>query len=169
MDSEDQSLESISSPVIRPRKTFYCNSAICLSYILSVLASLIVVHGTLLYFRTFDRVWLVLPITGIILILIGSCLYRCGMSKYNQSLVTNNRKRHRCKRQGREPNLFQSHLSINMLPQCFSSLDQRILNSNGHRYLVLPIDPFTSQEANSQTTQCESTFSCAPSSSGVKR
>ena len=125
----------------------HCNPQICLAYMLSLVSSGIVVHGFCLWYKHRNTVWLVLPCLGLILILIGSCLYRCGSTKLHRAKHgLARRNRNASKRGAIESQIFESQLSLNMLPQCFSNFDtytssSRILNSNAtHRYLSLPID-----------------------------
>lgn len=175
MDSEETSLESTSSaepmhhlprsPLHHSRSRDCCNVQICLAYFLSVIASLVIVFGTVLYLRTWHQMFLVLPGVGIVLILVGSCLYRSGVLLLtrgpSRSKSGHARKRNRTKRGAvRDSRLFESHLSLNMLPQCFTSFEgagsSRQANCSTTRYLSLPID--SSQAVGITTTNLSSTL-----------
>ncbi|UXI14909.1 vesicle-fusing ATPase 1-like [Sarcoptes scabiei] len=142
-----------------------------LSYFLLVFSSTIIVIGFKIFLETNRKQWLCLPMFGAILILFGASIYQNGIEKLNFDSIKN---RHRSlqikakqkssKRKRSETNgsqIFQSHLSINMLPQCFTHLDisSRSRDSNtlpsnvpstSLRYLMLPLSNGTSQSDSSE-------------------
>ena len=146
-NNADQTMDSAERRAARSvRSQSCCNCHICLAYMLSLIASGIIVHGFYLCYKHHSTVWLVLPGLGVILIFIGSCLYRCGAIKLHRANYgVTRRKRNVLKRAATESQFFESQLSLNMLPQCFSNFDTYTsashTNSNSaHPYFSLPID-----------------------------
>lgn len=136
-----------------------CNKRICFAYTLSLLSNVLVVGGIFMSYQNRDPQFLLFPVIGIVLILLGSCFYRSGW------LAVERRRRHRhsyCSSPNpiyrrrnkrriniRDSQLFSSQLSLNMLPQCFTTAPSRLLNtssgqvgatSSSNRYLMLPIE-----------------------------
>ena len=60
-----------------------CNSQIVCSYLIALISSILVVSGVYLAVIQWNRIWLIISVSGIVLTLFGSCLYYCG----TQSLV----------------------------------------------------------------------------------
>ena len=127
------------------------------SYVLCVFSSSIIAIAMVQFFRTFNQQWLVLIGGGLLFIIVGSSIYRNGVLRMDEngherfwSLTCKRDRWKRCKRTARENHVFESHLSINMLPQCFTSLDitssseanaQLQSHANRSRHLILlPID-----------------------------
>lgn len=98
------------------------------SYVLGVFSSSIIAISMIQFFRTFNQQWLILIGAGVIFIIIGAMIYCNGVLRLDEHdlcwSMTNKRDRSkRYKRTARESHIFESYLSINMLPQCFNSLD----------------------------------------------
>ena len=71
------------STVKKPGCCSVCNSQICCSYLLSLMASCLIVGGFYLSYHKWDTIWLVFgSALGILLILIGTCLYYFGNKRY---------------------------------------------------------------------------------------
>lgn len=60
-----------------------CNSQIVCSYLIALISSILVVSGVYLAVTQWNRIWLIISVSGFLLTLFGSCLYYCG----TQSLV----------------------------------------------------------------------------------
>lgn len=60
-----------------------CNSQIVCSYLIGLISSILVVSGVYLAIIQWNRIWLIISVSGVVLTLFGSCLYYCG----TQSLV----------------------------------------------------------------------------------
>lgn len=141
-----------------------CNKRICFAYLLSLLSNVLVVGGVYLAWFHHELRFLLLPIVGIVLILLGSCFYRSGWlaaerrrrrrHSYCSSPSPIYRRRNKRRINIRDSQLFSSQLSLNMLPQCFTTAPSRLLNasaagaaniaggssSSNNRYLMLPIE-----------------------------
>jgi len=133
-------------PERRRRKS--CNPQICFAYLLSAIASILVVGGVYLSYIHWDQMWLILCIMGIIIIFIGSCLYYSGnadLYSSNQEHTYENRPRRRRYRNRNRgfstdqlmptaPPLSQSRsvsqFSLNMIPQYFSPNQSETIPSN---------------------------------------
>lgn len=123
-----------------------CNSQICFSYVLSIIASALIVGGVYLAYHQWDKMWLIFSATGILLIFIGSCLYYCGninIYKHEEhSSGSRSRRRRRCRNRNLSndqlmptaPPLSESRsisqFSLNMIPQYFAAIDSESLASN---------------------------------------
>ena len=55
-----------------------CNSQICCSYLLALVSSALVVAGVYISLWKWNRIWLILSVSGMVLILFGACMYYCG-------------------------------------------------------------------------------------------
>lgn len=141
----------------------YCNLQIFCAYILSLLSSLLISGGFYLAIIRWDHMWLILSITGFVLIFIGACIYYCGHLTLDSDL----REKQLYRRRNRDKNRRNDHLmssnsslrdsrslsqlSVNMIPQYFSSNDtamvttsqsmaySQIFRVNGQSFLILPL------------------------------
>lgn len=133
--------------VSRKRRKSLCNCRIFLAYLLSLLSSCIIIYGVDRSYRERNTSWLSLSCLGVMLIFLGSCLYRSGaMELHKCNYGVARRKQQSSKRATVASHLFESQLSLNMMPQCFTNLDtfnraSRLIPSTSHRYLTLPMDP----------------------------
>lgn len=141
---------NIPSTSRRPR----CNAKICLAYSLCLVSNIMIVSGVCLSFKTKERFWLMLPCVGVALILVGSCFYRSGIVAL-----------YRCKPKykNRESGLFESQMSLNMLPQCFSSLNRSsaMVDGNHSRYSMLQMQVSTDSSSQNQGRSNHGRSSCA--------
>ncbi|XP_027197106.2 uncharacterized protein LOC113791516 [Dermatophagoides pteronyssinus] len=145
------------------RSSRYRSCCLCIqfyfSYVLGVFSSLIIAIAMIQFFQTLNQQWLILIGAGLLFIIIGASIYRNGVLRLEEychhrrrSMIGKRDRSKRCKRKTRESHIFESHLSINMLPQCFTSLDitsstamssqrQQQHHANSSRPLMLlPID-----------------------------
>lgn len=153
----------------RMKRCIRFNVQICYAYILSVLASALILSGFYLAFKKWDKTWLIFSLVGVILIFIGSCLYYCGSidAYYYEERRHQREKRRRrglTRRGHSNENLISSthfnasrsvsQLSLNMTPQYFKNKDEtpsghtqattslplsQIFSVNGQSFLILPI------------------------------
>lgn len=145
----------VNSRRYRTIRNCFIKLQIYFSYLFALFSISIIVFGLIIFLKSYNNFWLLLPLNGFIFILIGALIYTNGVLKLNENVHSsfkNKSKRYsRYKRSARESHIFESHLSINMLPQCFTSLD--VINRPNHntltqRYLMLPIDSFNDLNQN---------------------
>lgn len=78
-----EDIENRRLPRIRRRRSercccSRCNSQIVCSYLIGLISSILVVSGVCLAIIQWNRIWLIISVSGFILTLFGSCLYYCG-------------------------------------------------------------------------------------------
>lgn len=140
-------------------RRFNCQTVV--AYLLSIIANFIIVFGVYKHWQKghTEHHWLLLAPLGVVLIFIGSCIYRCGINRLYRYNYGHYRGPGVSKQQAQaSPGIFESsQLSLNMLPQCFTNYDTvtgGVINTRdrsttaatstasaaAHRYLSLPLD-----------------------------
>lgn len=140
-------------------RRFNCQTVI--AYLLSIIASFLIVLGVYQHWRKgqTEHHWLLLAPLGVVLIFIGSCIYRCGINRLYSYNYGHYRGPGVSKQQAQaSTGIFESsQLSLNMLPQCFTNYDTvtggvittrdrsttaatSTASAAAHRYLSLPLD-----------------------------
>lgn len=107
-----------------------CNCHTVFAYLLSLIASALIVFGVHRYWRNHhEQHWLLLSTLGVLLIFLGSCIYRCGITRlyrHNYGPILRRSPRATSKQpRSSSAGIFaeSSQLSLNMLPQCFTNFD----------------------------------------------
>lgn len=117
-----------------------CSSQICSSYIVGLLACVLIVGGVFLAFQRWDYMWLVVTLIGIILTFVGASLHYCGTSNVpangsqctRTSVQESSQSEHLLPPSAPSLNgaFSSSQLSLSMLPPYFPSYDTMSLTSN---------------------------------------
>lgn len=144
-----------------------CNTQLCTSYVLGILACVLIIGGICLAFYRWDYMWLVVSAIGAILALLGAALHFCGSSTNQNHQRPKMEKREQPKKHGQIPTdqsipsaptlrdaSSSSQLSLNMTPFHFPGYDTvpgdssrptsvtsvSNFNINGQNYVLLPVN-----------------------------
>ncbi|XP_076369883.1 uncharacterized protein LOC143256482 [Tachypleus tridentatus] len=144
-----------------------CNTQLCTSYVLGILACVLIIGGICLAFYRWDYMWLVVSAIGAILALLGAALHFCGSSTNQNHQRPKMEEREKPKKHGQIPTdqsipsaptlrdaCSTSQLSLNMTPFHFPGYDTvpgdsnrptsitsvSNFNINGQNYVLLPVD-----------------------------
>lgn len=157
---------------------FNCQTVI--AYLISIIASFLIVIGVYKYWHNgHEQRWLLLPPLGLVLIFLGSCIYRCGVNRlyhynYGHYLGGHSRAGVSTHQARASVGIFESsQLSLNMLPQCFTNYDTvsggvvhtreqhsttaatSTASAAAQRYLSLPLDSLLSPPSHTTQSQAE--------------
>ncbi|XP_013784924.1 uncharacterized protein LOC106469018 [Limulus polyphemus] len=152
-----------------------CNTQLCTSYVLGILACVMIIGGVCLAFYRWDYMWLVVSAIGGILVLLGSLLHFCGSSTNQKNQRQPTRKHSQIPTDQSIPSAptlrdacSTSQLSLTMTHSYFSE-DSSLptptapvsnIDINGQKYVLLSVGgEYSAADTRSIITRLSSIFS----------